>query len=372
MRGAFGPPCRPPWWPENEPWPPHGSAAHWQARRARFFRRAALFVLIVFIATVAGSFLLARLAFTTAGAVVPAAWAAVALAVFPAVLILAGRRLATTMGRVMEAADRVAAGNYTVRVPEQGPPTVRAMARSFNTMTERLQNHDRVRRDLMADVAHELRTPLTVIQGKLEGLIDGVYPRDEPHLQELLDETHVLSRLVEDLRTLALSDSGALKLQKEPADLADLARDVVNAFAAEAAARQVTLAIDAPADCPAAEIDPVRIREVFSNLLSNALRHTPSHGSVHVRVEAADGVVAVDVTDSGKGMTAEEIARAFDRFYKGSESRGSGLGLTIAKSLVAAHGGEIHASSEPGRGTTMRFTLPWIPPGKTSATRFAR
>jgi two-component system OmpR family sensor kinase/two-component system sensor histidine kinase BaeS len=279
------------------------------------------------------------------------------------------RRVATPLGGVMDAADRVAAGNYDVRVAEQGPPPIRALARAFNTMTERLGNHDRLRRDLMADVAHELRTPLTVMQGKLEGLLDGVYPRDEAQLQQLLEETHVLSRLVEDLRTLALSESGALKLQKEPIDLGGLARDVAGSFGGEATARHVTLEVNSPDELPLIEIDPVRIREVMTNLLSNALRHTPSGGSVIVRVAAwprgsesrvpqLESRIVVEVCDTGRGMTPDAIARAFDRFYKGSESRGSGLGLTIARSLVAAHGGEIHASSEPGRGTTITFTLP--------------
>jgi signal transduction histidine kinase len=249
-----------------------------------------------------------------------------------------------------------------VRVAEQGPPPIRALARAFNAMTERLGHHDRLRRDLMADIAHELRTPLTVMQGKLEGLLDGVYPRDESQLQQLLEETHVLSRLVEDLRTLALSESGALKLQMEPIDLGGLARDVAGSFGTDAAARHVTIAVDAPDDLPPIEIDPVRIREVITNLLSNALRHTPPGGSVVVRVAAVPGGArSVEVHDTGTGMTPEALARAFDRFYKGSGSRGSGLGLTIARSLVSAHGGEIHASSAPRGGTTIAFTLPREP-----------
>jgi two-component system, OmpR family, sensor histidine kinase BaeS len=262
----------------------------------------------------------------------------------------------------MEAADRVTAGDYSTRVDERGPVPIRALARSFNTMTERLQNHDKMRRDLMADVAHELRTPLTVIQGKLEGLLDGVYPRDDGQLQQLLEETHVLSRLVEDLRTLALSESGALELQREPADLAGLARDVAAAFAGDATVRNVTLRIDAPTDVAPIEIDPVRIREVIGNLVANALRHTPAGGTVTLRVAAAPGdALSIEVRDTGSGMTPDDLAHAFDRFYKGSRSHGSGLGLTIAKNLVAAHGGAIHASSEPGHGTAVAFTLPREP-----------
>jgi two-component system OmpR family sensor kinase/two-component system sensor histidine kinase BaeS len=290
---------------------------------------------------------LRNLAILFVGAIVPLG---LAFAVFASV-----RRVAS----VMEAADRVAAGDYHVRVSEHGPSSIRALARAFNTMTARLQSHDTLRRDLMADVAHELRTPLTVIQGKLEGLLDGVYQPDPGQLQQLLDETHVLSRLVEDLRTLALSESGGLKLQKESIDPIALARDVVVAHRGDADARGVRLELEAPDDLPPLDADGVRIREVIGNLLSNALRHTPAGGTVIVRIAAgSSGGVSVEVRDTGRGMTQEEIARAFDRFYKGSESRGSGLGLSIARGLVAAHGGEIRASSEPGRGTTIAFTLP--------------
>ncbi len=364
------PPCgpdRPRWWPENEAWPPPIVQARRRAGRRRFFRRAAVVLLIVLTFSVYGMATLAWLAAAKLGLVAssglptPAMWfvggivgVGVTVAAFAAT-----RRIAMPIGGVLDVIDRVAGGDYEVRVIERGPPPIRALARAFNAMVARLQDHDRQRRDLMADLAHELGTPLTVMQGKLEGLLDGVYQPDAKQLTELLEETHVLSRLVEDLRTLALSESGALKLEKEATDLGDLARDAVHAFSGEAAARQLTLSIDAPADLPPIDVDPVRIREVLTNLLSNALRHTPANGSVAVHVAAeSDGGVAVEVRDTGRGMTPEEVARAFDRFYKGSDSRGTGLGLTIARSLVTAHGGEIRASSEDGRGTTMRFTLP--------------
>jgi signal transduction histidine kinase len=243
---------------------------------------------LVMMLSACGAVALAWLAATTLGIVAPAGQRAAAIVFVGGIaglglavsgLVSIMRRVAMPLGGVMDAADRVAAGNYDVRVAEQEPPPIRALARAFNTMTERLGNHDRLRRDLMADVAHELRTPLTVMQGKLEGLLDGVYPRDEAQLQQLLEETHVLSRLVEDLRTLALSESGALKLQKEPIDLGGLARDVAGSFGGEATARHVTLEVNSPDELPLIEIDPVRIREVMTNLLSNALRHTPSGGS---------------------------------------------------------------------------------------------
>jgi two-component system OmpR family sensor kinase/two-component system sensor histidine kinase BaeS len=359
-------PGRPPWWPENEPWEPWRVAG----RRGRIFRRRiallALTVLVVLVGTmVAMVWLAVRNLAATGSSSIGAVITIVVLGAVPVALalVLAVRHVGLPFGTIMEGADRVAAGDYTTRVPEHGPPPMRALARAFNTMTERLQNHDRQRRDLMADVAHELRTPLTVIQGKLEGLLDGVYPPDERQLGVLVEETHVLSRLIEDLRTVALSEGGALKLLKESADVDALARDVVHAFEGEAFERGVTLRMAAPEHLPPIAVDPVRIREVLSNLLANALRHTPSGGTVDVRVyelrsNGSSDAITVDVRDTGSGMSTDEIARAFDRFHKGPGSRGSGLGLSIARGLVTAHGGEIRASSAPGAGTTMSFTLP--------------
>jgi two-component system OmpR family sensor kinase/two-component system sensor histidine kinase BaeS len=267
------------------------------------------------------------------------------------------RRFASPLHAVMDAADRVADGDYGVRVQEYGAPPMRALAHSFNTMTERLQNADRLRRNVMADVAHELRTPLSVLQGRLEGLIDGVYPRDDRQLIELLEETHVLSRLIEDLRTLALSDAGALPLQKEPTNLADLVNDVVRSMQPEADRQRVSLG-SSSIETVMVDLDPVRIREVLTNVLSNALRHSAAGGSVTVSVDEKNTSAAVMVRDEGEGMSPEEVARMFDRFYRGERSRGSGLGLAIAKSIVTAHGGEIRASSEVGKGTALQFTLP--------------
>jgi len=268
------------------------------------------------------------------------------------------RRIASPLHAVMDAADRVAEGDYAVRVAPYGPPPIRALAHSFNTMTERLQNANRLRRNIMADVAHELRTPLSVLQGRLEGLIDGVYPRDDRQLAELLEETRILSRLVEDLRILALSDAGALPLQKEPTDLVDLVRDVVRRMTPEADKKSVVLSASSSVATFVLDVDPVRIREVLTNIVSNALRHSASGSSVTVSLSEMWENVAIVVRDAGEGMSPEETARIFDRFYKGSASRGSGLGLAIARSIVTAHGGAIRASSELGRGTTVEFTLP--------------
>jgi signal transduction histidine kinase len=276
------------------------------------------------------------------------------------------RRTGGPLAQVMEAADRVAAGDYEVRVAEQGPRPVRALARSFNTMTERLQNADRLRRNLMADVAHELRTPVTVLQGRLEGLIDGVYRRDDEQMSELLEETRLLSRLIDDLRTLAQSDAGALRLEREPTNLVALVHDVVRATQTDAAATSATLNLTTSGESAEVDLDPLRIREVLTNLLSNALRYAGADGAVTVSVKSVANEVAVAVADTGVGMLPDEVARMFDRFYKGPESRGSGLGLAIAKGIVTAHGGRIWASSERGQGTTVTFTLPRSHNGPTA------
>jgi signal transduction histidine kinase len=210
----------------------------------------------------------------------------------------------------------------------------------------------------MADVAHELRTPLSVLQGRLEGLLDGVYPRDDRHITEVLEETHILSRLIDDLRTLALTDAGALPLQKESTDIVGLVRDVVRSMEAAATQKSVQLNVIPSAENVILDIDPLRIREVLTNLLSNAVRHSPAGSAVAISVEGSDQSVRVTVSDMGQGMTPEEVVRVFDRFYKGAESRGSGLGLTIAKGIVTAHGGAISAASQRGRGTAVAFTLP--------------
>lgn len=221
----------------------------------------------------------------------------------------------------------------------------------FGRVAGAFAEQDRLRRQLMADVAHELRTPLAILQGRIEGLLDGVYPRDESHLAELLEETRHLSRLVEDLGTLARAEAGALELRKEATDLGDLVRDI-------AAALPRPVAVEVPAELPAVEIDPVRIRQVLLNLLANALRHTPVENGIAVEVQAFPQQVLIRVRDSGSGIAPEDLPRIFERFQKGTESRGSGLGLAIARKLVLAHGGDIGIESALGKGTTVTVSLP--------------
>src|SRR5438105_4150604 len=229
-------------------------------------------------------------------------------------------------------------------------------------MAERLAANETQRRQLLADVTHELRTPLTVIQGQLEGLIDGVYPRDDAHLEPILEETRVMSRVIDDLRILALAESGALALHREPTDVHVLLEDAVAPFRAPAESAAVSLEVAAPASLPQLDIDPVRVRQVFGNLIANALRYTPRGGTIAVSASAGDdGRIVMSVRDTGTGVAPDALPHLFERFYRSADSRGSGLGLPIARSLVVAHGGDISAASDgPGRGTTVRFSLPSI------------
>jgi two-component system sensor histidine kinase BaeS len=268
------------------------------------------------------------------------------------------RRLTRPVGDVIEAVGRVADGDLTARVAERGSRDGRALTRAFNAMASRLEAGEEVRRRLLADVSHELRTPLSVVQGNLEALVDGVHPADEAHLAAILDETKVLSRLVEDLRTLSLAESGALALHREAIDIGALVRETVASFASRAAPLGVALEADVSAELPQVDADPVRAREILSNLIANALRYTPGAGRITVVARAEDSQVAIDVRDTGAGIAPEQIDRIFDRFYKSAESRGAGLGLAIAKQLVEAHGGRISATSVVGEGTTVHFTLP--------------
>jgi len=268
------------------------------------------------------------------------------------------RRMARPMDDLLEASRRVSEGDYSVRVKEKGLPEVRSLARAFNSMAERLQVSDQQRRALLADVTHELRTPLTVVQGNLEGMLDGVYPTDERQLKAILEETQVLSRLIDDLRTLALSESGTLQLKREPTDLAVLVGETVAAFRPRAEAAGVRLEVKPNGDVPLMDLDPERIHQVLSNLIANALRYTPGDGWIRISYEVVETGVVIEIEDSGAGIPAEELPHVFERFYKSRDSGGMGLGLAIAKNLVEAHGGNIQAASEPGQGARMKISLP--------------
>jgi signal transduction histidine kinase len=279
------------------------------------------------------------------------------------------RSIATPLADVMGAADAVAAGDFSVRVAERGSPEFRQLAHSFNRMAGQLQQSDQQRRTMMADVAHELRTPLHIIQGNLEGVVDGVYLATPEHISATLDETHLLARLVEDLRTLSLAEAGQLPVRWEAVDVADLLRDGEASFSGQAEASGVKLVVDiqgAPNDL-VVTADYHRLDQVLGNLIANALRHTPAGGVITLRGRADTGGVMFEVSDTGAGIAADELPYIFDRFWsRGAQGTGgSGLGLAIARSIVAVHDGTIEARSKPGQGTTLRA---WLPTARSTPT----
>jgi signal transduction histidine kinase len=365
---------RPPWWPENEEWPPR-SRRQWRLiRRGNpFLRRLgcvfAMFNMfsLIFIAVIVGlvlnAFGIVHFSFDQFQWLLP--FGGVFFAIVVSMLVLSAfylRRMSVPLDDLLDASNKVAEGDFSARVDERGPREIRSLARGFNSMASRLQVNDQQRRAMLADVSHELRTPLTIIQGNIEAILDGVYPADEAKLKSILEETQILSRLIEDLRTLALAETGSLQLKREPTDIAALIRETVSAFQSQVDAADVKMELSLSDKTLSLEIDPERIRQVLTNLISNALRYSPRGSSIKIDLtESAlspERRVMISVEDSGPGIASEDLPHVFDRFYKSSDSRGMGLGLSIAKYIVEAHSGEIKAESAAGKGTTISFSLP--------------
>ncbi len=283
--------------------------------------------------------------------------------------LLFSRAVAAPLAALAMAARTFAGREWNSRAPVKGATEIAEAAHAFNDMAEELQRAETVRRNLMADIAHDLRTPLTVMQGNLRALLDEVYPLTQAEIATLYDETRMLSRLVDDLRELALADAGQLPLNVQVVDADPILRSTVASFAVAAETQniQVSLALNDP--LPAVQADPDRLAQVLRNLLSNALQHT-SGGSIAVSgcVRAADKtrhgqVVTIEVSDTGEGIPAEDLPHIFERFYRADKSRAhtngnTGLGLAITKAWVEAMGGEIGVESVTGQGSRFWFTLP--------------
>lgn len=289
-----------------------------------------------------------------------------ALFVFALVLsFVLSRSISRPVTELTEATQAVATGNLDARVSTAHGGEFGELAEAFNSMAAELQRADELRRNMTADVAHELRTPLSVIRGKMEGILDGVYPATEAHLVPILEETAVLTHLVEDLRLLAQAEAGQLRLDRRPTDVGDLLRDAYVNFTPQAEDQRITLILDLPETLPAVHADWRRISQVLGNLINNALQHTPSGGHVRLSAAAREDHVAISVSDTGVGISPEEVPYIFERFWRGDAARarteygGSGLGLAIVKQIVELHGGQIDVASEPGRGAAFTFTLPY-------------
>lgn len=277
--------------------------------------------------------------------------------------LLLFRQITSPLGALAVAAQKVAAGDLSHRVAADGGDEIGRVGRAFNTMADKLAFQEEQRRNLLADVAHELRNPLAVIQGEMEAMLDGVMPLDREMVAAVHEETVLLGRLVADLRLLSLAEVGQLQLDREPADLLELVRRIVERVRPQAQEKRIALELEAPSHLPTIRVDADRIGQVVHNLLSNALRYTARDGRVAIRVAAIDGRVEISVADDGPGIPTEELPHLFDRFYRSDRSRplardGSGLGLAIVKQLVEAHGGSVGVESNVGKGTRFWFALP--------------
>ena len=261
------------------------------------------------------------------------------------------------------AASRLGTGDLSQRVPESGSDDIGELAKTFNTMASDLELAREQSRQLTADVAHELRTPLTNIQGYLEAIKDGVVDADDETIETLHSQTIHLANLVEDLRIVAIADAGALALNKSFASPVPVIEDAVLNFAQRAREQGVELTVSKTGSGPVIEFDETRLRQIVTNLVENALIHTPKDGRVTVEIsDPADGL-KLSVSDTGAGISSNDLPRIFDQFYRADPSRtrvtsGAGLGLTIVKRLAEAHGGTVSVASSPGEGTTFTVLLP--------------
>jgi len=280
------------------------------------------------------------------------------------------RSLTAPLQRLAVAARAIAAGDLSRRLEEQGSVEVTEMTRAFNEMTTVLEEAEVLRQNLVADVAHELRTPLSVLQGNLRAILDDVYPLEKAEIARLYDETRFLSRLVDDLWELAQAEAGQLSLNLRTTDVGELLRATVANFGPAADSRAIHLTAEVNDGLPPVMVDPDRLAQVLRNLLTNALLHTSAEGQVTVTAAAAEDTpeytIEIAVADNGEGIAPEDLPHVFDRFWRADRSRsrergGSGLGLTIARSLVEAHGGRIWVESTPGKGARFAFRLPVIP-----------
>jgi signal transduction histidine kinase len=285
-----------------------------------------------------------------------------AIGIAAALTFFISQRLLSPVRALTTAARKLGKGDLSQRVEYGGKGEMGELALTFNSMAGDLERAEKLRRDLVADTAHELRTPLSNIRGYLEAVRDGLVKPDAATIDSLHEEATLLSRLVDDLQELALAEAHELKLVRQPEDIGGVIAQAVSSMQADAALKGVNLKAELPAGLPQCDVDAQRIGQVLRNLLANAVTHTPAGGSITVSAALAGEQVEVSVSDTGEGIPLEEQANIFERFYRADKSRsrrtgGSGLGLTIARRLVEAHGGCIRVQSEPGKGSRFTFTV---------------
>lgn len=277
-------------------------------------------------------------------------------------LVLANR-ISRPLFELTGASREIAEGNYSERVEVGGGAEVEELGHAFNTLAESLERNEELRKQMVADIAHELRNPLATLRGQLELMQDGKVPTGREALDSLMEDAVLLSRLVEDLRQLSLVEAGKMELDLVPVDAAETVRSVAARFEHEVAEGAAAIEVRAPDELPRIKADQNRIDQVLGNLVRNALTHLPPGGLIRLEASTYPGGVLFSVRDNGPGISPEELPYIFERFYRADRSRaratgGAGLGLSIARSLVEAHGGRIRVESELGKGTTISFAIP--------------
>ncbi len=290
------------------------------------------------------------------------------------VALLAGLILTRQITRPVRALTRgarqVAGGDLGYRVNVKSRDELGDLAQSFNAMAYSLDRSEQARQRLVADIAHELRTPLTVIEGTIDGILDGVFEPDHEHLSSIKEQNALLTRLIGDLRDLSLAESGQLKLELASTNMVDLVRRKLSQSELEARGKNIQLKLNVAQEVPEVSVDSARMEQVIANLMTNAVRHTPVGGSITVSIATSDSGQQVEkpnliisVADTGEGIAPEHLTNIFERFYRVDHSRarsegGAGLGLGIVKQMVQAHGGKVWAESEPGKGSVFYVALP--------------
>jgi signal transduction histidine kinase len=278
--------------------------------------------------------------------------------------LLLMRRMINPLSEVIAASQAVSQGDLTARVPVRAQhDDLSALSEHFNHMADELERSDRQRRNMLADITHELRTPITILRGRLEGILDGVYPPDEAHIAPALEETYLLERLVEDLRLLALAESNQLRFELKPVRLTEQVEITLGLFSAQAAERNISFHLESEENLPEVMLDPQRFQQVIGNLIDNALRYTPESSVIDVSIHKNGSEIELIVADDGPGIPETELPRIFDRLWRGDKSRarstgGAGLGLSIARQLIESQGGKITARNRSPQGFEVSIMLP--------------
>ena len=277
--------------------------------------------------------------------------------------IFLSRTLTRPIRELTHATHAVSEGDLSQQVPVRSNDELGELARSFNKMSAELSRSINARKQMTADIAHELRTPLSLILGHAEAVHDGVLPPTPENFEIIREEATRLEHLINDLRTLSLADAGELSMQVEPVEPQRLIQEVASLYQYQAQRKNIAFELDLEPNLPLIEVDPGRMIQVLTNILDNALRHTPEGGRILLSAKQVEDQIELSVQDSGPGLNIEDMHRIFERLYRADPSRqredgGSGLGLAIAKSIVQAHGGQISAESEAGNSLKIKIRLP--------------